>query len=98
MGGERTDGESGWGVDTSKKISSRKLAIRIWSSEERAGPKIINLDHLFILAFKAVIMKEITYFKKKKSRGRREGSSASKPKEFHPAEMVNMTRFNKLGN
>lgn len=66
MGGERTDGESSWGVDTSKKIPSRKLAIRIWSSEERVGPKIINLDHLFILAFKAVIMKEITYFKKKK--------------------------------
>lgn len=48
LGGEGTDGESGWGVDTSKKISSRKLAIRIWSSEERVGPKIINLDRLFM--------------------------------------------------
>lgn len=35
MGGERTDGESGWGVDTSKKIPSRKLAIKIWSSERK---------------------------------------------------------------
>lgn len=48
LGGERTDEESGWGVDTSKKISSRKLAIRIWSSEERVGQKIINSDHLFM--------------------------------------------------
>lgn len=48
LGRKRTDGESGWGVDTSKKISSRKLATRIWRSEERVGPKIINLDHLFM--------------------------------------------------
>lgn len=61
MGGERTDGESGWGVDTSKMISSRKLAVRIWSSEERVGPKVINLDHLFMHCIKAVIMKEVTY-------------------------------------